>query len=313
MSNLDDFFKKRDKKKKTARAKFSTLDPDEFAKQLEASTTKNEFEDPEYQADSAVATEFVSNTTSVTGVIGSSTNNNSNSNEHIDEEWKPFDSDENKDYSGLRINIQNWKAEDEENNNERLVDENEKKPSCPWGAAQIKLFNNAQNEDQETTDNTESNVDDNNQNQSDDASINTNSSAKPTETTASTAASAYVPPHLRKKAEAEPAKPSTTTESSSKYVPPSLRNKNINSFESAIPTTSVNYRRPNKSQPNINDTLEFPTLDATVADNPSSDKTTSENDEKFDFPKKSGRIEAKTNNNMIDLENKFTALSSSNN
>ena len=28
--------------------------------------------------------------------------------EQVDEEWKPFDSDENKDYTGLRININNW-------------------------------------------------------------------------------------------------------------------------------------------------------------------------------------------------------------
>lgn len=34
-----------------------------------------------------------------------------------DEEWKPFDSEENKDYSGLRIN-QNWKLEDEEDADE---------------------------------------------------------------------------------------------------------------------------------------------------------------------------------------------------
>ena len=39
-----------------------------------------------------------------------------------------------------------------------------------------------------------------------------------------------------------------------------MRNKTEPS--SGIPTTSVNYRRPNKSQPNIMDTMEFPTLDA---------------------------------------------------
>lgn len=36
MADIDDFFKKRDKKKKqTQKAKFSTLDTEEFAKQLE--------------------------------------------------------------------------------------------------------------------------------------------------------------------------------------------------------------------------------------------------------------------------------------
>lgn len=33
--------------------------------------------------------------------------------ENQDEEWKPFDSEDHKDYSGLRIN-RNWKLEDEE-------------------------------------------------------------------------------------------------------------------------------------------------------------------------------------------------------
>ena len=40
MADLDDFFKKRDKKKKqTHKSKFSTLDTDEFAKQLEATSS----------------------------------------------------------------------------------------------------------------------------------------------------------------------------------------------------------------------------------------------------------------------------------
>lgn len=36
-----------------------------------------------------------------------------NGGENQDEEWKPFDSEDHKDYSGLRIN-RNWKLEDEE-------------------------------------------------------------------------------------------------------------------------------------------------------------------------------------------------------
>lgn len=40
-------------------------------------------------------------------------NQPSGASENQDEEWKPFDSEDNKDYTGLRIN-QNWKLEDEE-------------------------------------------------------------------------------------------------------------------------------------------------------------------------------------------------------
>ena len=90
MSNLDDFFKKRDKKKKTTtKTKFPTLDTDELAKNLEATTVRVvEEADAEFQE---VPSERVPNVA-----------------ENLDEEWKPFDSDENKDYTGLRINIQNW-------------------------------------------------------------------------------------------------------------------------------------------------------------------------------------------------------------
>ena len=52
-----------------------------------------------------------------------------------------------------------------------------------------------------------------------------------------------------------------------------MRNKTTT--DSAIPTTSVNYRRPNKSQPNIMDTMEFPTLDST--DNGPNEKVSFEN------------------------------------
>ncbi len=89
MSNLDDFFKKRDKKKKVStKTKFPTLDTDELAKNLEANTIKvEELGESEFQEN----TERLPTNT-----------------ENLDEEWKPFDSDENKDYTGLRINIQNW-------------------------------------------------------------------------------------------------------------------------------------------------------------------------------------------------------------
>ena len=103
MADLDDFFKKRDKKKKPAatKSKFSVLDTEEFAKQLETITIKSAGELNGDEAETACVggEEAPPKELPSFGV---------NANENQDEEWKPFDSDENKDYSGLRINIQNW-------------------------------------------------------------------------------------------------------------------------------------------------------------------------------------------------------------
>lgn len=87
MSNLDDFFKKRDKKKKSAKSKFPTLDTDELVKNLEATAIKAE-DEVDYQDDNNNFT--------------SSTNTNVALNDNLDEEWKPYE-DENKDLSGLKI------------------------------------------------------------------------------------------------------------------------------------------------------------------------------------------------------------------
>jgi hypothetical protein len=135
MSNLDDFFKKRDKKKKTTtKSKFPTLDTDEFAKKLEATSIVNagDLDDQDQYAEGSntlatdrdLATNSSSNVTAGGNAAG----------DHLDEDWKPFDSDENKDYTGLRINIQNWKSEDQDGLNDGYLDENEKKTNCPWGA-----------------------------------------------------------------------------------------------------------------------------------------------------------------------------------
>ena len=100
------------------------------------------------------------------------------------------------------------------------------------------------------------------------------------------AGGAYVPPALRRAmqgggapaaAPAAPAesKPAEGSATASKYLPPHLRAKaggdssssSSSGSNSAIPSTSVNFNRnrPNKSQPNIMDTMEFPTLDAVGA------------------------------------------------
>jgi hypothetical protein len=148
MSNLDDFFKKRDKKKKTAKSKFVTLDTDEFAKKLETLAVETLNDDQEQQLDldhqdtvsssANIAPLSTGNltTTSTTTAAQSSRENNGEQ----EEEWKPFDSDENKDYSGLKINIQGWKIEDQESGNDANADENEKKTNCPWAAPCIIFF-----------------------------------------------------------------------------------------------------------------------------------------------------------------------------
>jgi hypothetical protein len=98
-----------------------------------------------------------------------------------------------------------------------------------------------------------------------------------------------VPPGLRRQNQTSDNKTTATTTTtatgaapeSSKYVIPSLRNRDSNSSSttSAIPQSSVNYRRPNKSQPNINDTMEFPTLDSAGAES-NNDKTSNGTGEK---------------------------------
>jgi hypothetical protein len=100
MSNLDDFFKKRDKKKKTTttnKSKFSTLDTEKLAKNLEAITVSA----PNDNA-AEVDTDFQNDADLVAPITRVPTGDN------LDEEWKPFDSEENKDYTGLRINTNTW-------------------------------------------------------------------------------------------------------------------------------------------------------------------------------------------------------------
>jgi len=122
MTSLDDFFKKRDKKKKTTKSK---LDIDEFAKKLEATTiTSGDADDGGDAQDlggsgenAAVANSSAgfASASVVAGSVGivnsgvvANGGGGGGGGEQVDEEWKPFDSDENKDYTGLRININNW-------------------------------------------------------------------------------------------------------------------------------------------------------------------------------------------------------------
>lgn len=224
------------------------MEVDEFAKQLEATSIRNVEEEGEYQENG----EFISSNPMNT--------NPGSTGDNLDEEWKPFDSEDNKDYSGLRIKIQNWKVEDEENNNEGQNDEQEKKVACPWGTCSSTNKQALANEEKLAQEEAkpETNV--------------TETSSKPVVVEPSPPAvqesapapSTYVPPHLRNKAVVSTDKAPSTD--GGKYIPPSLRNKTTLDQQPAIPATSVNSRRPNKSQPNIMDTMEFPTLNAAVSE-----------------------------------------------
>ena len=125
MADLDDFFKKRDKKKKTTNkgSKFPTLDTDEFAKKLETISIADARDDAA-DSDNRNGTENAKSS--------SRTYEN-------DSDWKQFDSEENKDYSGLRINFQTLKSDDNDLVEEESADENEKKPNCPWTASMYKI------------------------------------------------------------------------------------------------------------------------------------------------------------------------------
>jgi hypothetical protein len=246
MSNLDDFFKKRDKKKKTAsKSKFSTLDTDEFAKQLEATSVRNVDYDEGENVDNADTMPSLAGLTS------------GGQNENLDEaEWKPFDSDENKDYSGLRINIQNFKVDDEDVGYQGQYDESEKKTNCPWAMQSCRQGETAKS----TT--------------APPSTTSTTTTAGP-ESTSDNAQDDSTQSKEEAQDKAAEASSTTSAPTESKYIPPALRRQQNPSGadststatrSSAIPPSSVNFRRPNKSQPNILDTMEFPTLDAAVSD-----------------------------------------------
>lgn len=353
MASLDDFFKKRDKKKKpAAKSKFSVLDTEDIAKQLEATSIKSVV-DPDAEGAEPEASEEAAAAAAPAVVRDLPSFNPANPNENMDEEWKPFESDENKDYSGLRINIQNWKVEDEENNYEEANDENEKKAACPWGTAQLKFNKPDQDSDQvekEESPQEAEKVNNNNNTTEETTSSKAEAPAVPTTTATTTNGAAptaaapapgvYITPAMKRAMmeannnnnnKAGGAAPSTTTSSSSttssapaaesaaaapagKYIAPHLRNKGDTSSTLTSTAGFPTRTRPGKAQPNIMDTMEFPSLDNAVSvDTGASEKITNGSTERFEMAKKGGRVDSKTNKaGSIDLENKFTALEASN-
>lgn len=144
-ADLDDFFRKRDKKKSKSSktTKFSKIDTAELASHLEAVNSINVLNEDEVSqqqqtlqqqvdadhSSSVVTANILTKSTSgndlinavaPTVVVPSTTivqvktklnelNLNNNVNDNGDEEWKPFESDENKNYTGLKIGLlQEW-------------------------------------------------------------------------------------------------------------------------------------------------------------------------------------------------------------
>lgn len=318
MSNLDDFFKKRDKKKKgtSSKAKFSTLDTEKLAKDLETITVSAAPVEDEVDLGVPVQPE------SVEVVAVPVTRNVAAAGDNVDEEWKPFDSEENRDYTGLRINTNTWKDEEEDGDYDNVTDENNIKTSCPWGASgKPKDLNDEDADDEEQVEVAVPKTI---------AAIlveNTNAAnlAQPEAVAAATNPNAYIPPSMRARmaAEATGAKPvevkptpAAAPSGGSAYVPPSMRGRMGEGLSSSsgsgayeISTSSVNYRRPNKSQPNFNDCLEFPSLDANAETQTADNMVNGNGGERFELVKKSARVEPKNEkDNQVYTQNKFGAL-----
>lgn len=317
--NLDDFFKKRDKKKKTAatKSKFQKLDTEEFAKQLEAAIV---IEDTEASADATASTPHAAEPVLIapaapidalppapvhSTAIAPQTSGKQHG-DNFDEDWKPFESDDNKDYSGLRVNIlQNWKDDEYYEESEETEAGTEKKLNCPWSQ---RVAAGSQQE-QETAGAKEAGDDEGDKNNN----TKTGSSEAAEEAKAA-AGSRYMPPHLRSsQAAPAPAPAAPALAPPSAYVPPALR-KQQGSGGSLGDSAGfqTQQRRFNRNQPNINDICEFPSLgDMTPQSSATGAETTAtKTDNKFEQPKRMGKTaETGNRNQTIDLENKFNALS----
>lgn len=330
--NLDDFFKKRDKKKNT-KAKFSTLNTEEFAKQLEAVAKVESNYEASYPGDEDInpnsVMQIIEPSTNVVELtVSSSTTNNQSINlsstkitapqiktENIlntDEDWKPFESEENKDYSGLRVNLlQNWKDDNDEENEYEIDGESDKKPNCPWkkiGSVEKPI-------------DLKENVSDLN---GDKKPLETEKKMEITSSEPSTTAvpGKYIPPSMRNTSSAISAPVSSEPlVSTNKYVPPSLRAATVSTTDKNIGFQSVSQSKRNKNQPNINDICEFPSLsDAPTSIAEQVDSKTShsisasnydvENDKEVTSKPATSHYINQENKNLINLGNKFDALSS---
>lgn len=124
MADLDDFFAKKDKKKKGTK-KFSKANTDVIAKKL-IETEKKELKEQEKELGTQLSEEKVATT----------------NNSHEDEEWDDY-RENKKDYTGLKIetlNIENKEEEEEEEEDTEINEDGEvvskkKDESGPWNKA----------------------------------------------------------------------------------------------------------------------------------------------------------------------------------
>ncbi len=111
-ANLDDFFRKRDKKKKSSKTtKFSKIDNAELASHLDAVSSTVALIEDEQQVDTDVPSSILAPSAVVVAPSSDLTTNITSTKiitkteDDGDDEWKQFETDENRNYSGLKINF----------------------------------------------------------------------------------------------------------------------------------------------------------------------------------------------------------------
>lgn len=111
MADLDDFFAKKDRKKKGTVKKFAT--PEELAKCIEDTTKKATEVKPRKVTPAATAGISSSSSSSATGPAGANADGSEQKAPEpvVEEEWKEFE-EERKDYSGLKLTQLNITEED---------------------------------------------------------------------------------------------------------------------------------------------------------------------------------------------------------
>jgi len=327
-ANLDDFFRKRDKKKKSSKStKFSKIDNAELASHLDAVSSNVALIDDEQQqqvdtdiqstilAPVVVAAPSSDLTTNVT-----STKLINKAEDDGDDEWKQFETDENRNYSGLKINFLRTNESDEENE-EEVDGEVEKKSNCPWLAS-------SKPEDEEEENKNDSYEEDRikvTEEKRESEKVEISSRSLTAAVAAPAGGSSYVPPHLRSQQQQQsqpkqqqPDKPAAVEASQpGSYVPPYLRKTGGATPSSYAPPSREGFQsstttRRGKNQPNINDECEFPSLsDVKPVETSTSKSISNTSDSKYEqTTKRSSKVDSHPNApSRIGIENKFNALS----
>jgi len=117
-SSLDDFFKRKDKNKKSKKKNITTTE--DIAKRLEESGKRIEKQRKNKEK---------------TNALNSNANSNANILEQEDEEWNDFEEEREKDYTGLRIQTLTIKDKEEELREQMQENEEESKKESqtgPW-------------------------------------------------------------------------------------------------------------------------------------------------------------------------------------